>query len=57
MSLNKMISILKNWNSKKNKADIKYSNDYESTFYYKNSNVNQALNEINSGNIGKGIQY
>nr|WP_300006247.1 hypothetical protein [Tissierella sp.] len=57
MSLNKIVQTIKQWNNKKNKTDIKYSNDYESTFYYKNSDVNQALNEVNTGNIGRGIQY
>lgn len=57
MSLSKIMSAIKEWNNKKNKTDIKYSNDYESTFYYKNSTVSQALNEVSSGNFGKGIQY
>ena len=57
MSLNKIVNVLKTWNDKKSKTDVKYSNDYDSTFYNKNSNVGQALNEINSGNIGRGIQY
>ena len=57
MSFNKVIGKIKEWNNRKNKADIKHSSDREMSFYNKNSDIHQILNEVNAGKGGNGIQY
>lgn len=57
MSLNKIMSKIKEWNNKKNRTDMKYTDESETAFYDKETNVHQVLNDISFANSGNGIQY
>lgn len=51
------IKRIKEWNNRKNKTDMKYTNSYEASAYEKNSNVDNVFNEVDAGHYGNGIQY
>lgn len=57
MTIKNAIKKIKEWNNKKSKTDMKYSNIFEASAYEKNSSVDHVFNEVDSGHYGNGIQY